>query len=63
MYVCVNSYENSRTVKVRQRAIFNSRVPPPIRTGCPGRPQYNSKFDVCPSERVGKGAADLYGNV
>ncbi|XP_054631907.1 uncharacterized protein LOC129181161 [Dunckerocampus dactyliophorus] len=45
LYACfcsiINSYENSRSVEMRQRDMFTSRAPPTIRTGHPGRPQYN----------------------
>ena len=45
LYACfcsiINSYENSRSVEMRQRDVFTSRAPPTIRTGHPGRPQYN----------------------
>ncbi|XP_039657021.1 uncharacterized protein LOC120559393 [Perca fluviatilis] len=44
-YAClcsiINSNENSRSLEVRRRAMFDSRAPPTIRNGLPGRPQYS----------------------
>ena len=48
-YAClcsiINSNENSRSLEVRRRAMFDSRAPPTIRNGLPGRPQYSILHD------------------